>query len=376
MSLSPSQIIAASTETAVVDTVLSYLRDVGFRTTSWQDGSVQKELVRGLCKPVTAVLSTFAEVLDRLLVNPGGPNAGAWQDLRGTYWLQLPRLEAVRTVRGVVYTSAASAPSHVITVGSQFTADGVAFELLEGATLLPGTSSAVLSARALAGGTAGNVGTDAVCALVTPYAGVTAALDGDPTTEGTERETNARYQRRQDLRLSELTYSIGIRAYELWALTADASIDRVRAWANSPDPNVIKIAIEPGTLAQLANVAAYVSQRQAVNDQPESVAANPNPQTISLRPRIQVGTSSVADIEAAITAYLDSMPLGGVMVAGASNGRLLPEAITRAVLCGLSGVESVGLLLPAAPVVMGATDYIVPTFDIVPEWVSQPTGGA
>ena len=43
--------------------------------------------------------------------------------------------------------------------------------------------------------------------------------------------------------------------------------------------------------------------------------------------------------------------------------------ISLCVLCGFPGVESFSLSEPAAPVVLGGTDYIVPTYDIVPEWV-------
>jgi phage-related baseplate assembly protein len=372
VSLAPHQIIAGSTETAVADVIIGYLRDAGFRTTSWQDGSIQKTLIRSVSRPVSSVLSVFSEVLDRMLVNPSGDSAGAWQDLVGTYWYQLPRLEAVRTLREVTYTAAASAPPHVVTEGSQFTADGVAFEVFDGvpSTPLAAGASITLGARALVAGTSGNVAEDATCRAVTPYAGVTITLDGDPTTAGTDRETNVRYQTRLDLRWSEMTYSIGIRAYELWALTSDGSINRVRAWGNSPDPNSIKIAVEPGTPSQLAAVDAYVAGRMALNDDPEAVIASANPQTITARPRIRAGTTTVAQLEAAWTAYLDAMPLGGVLIAGASNGRLLREKLTQIALCTLDGVESVDLQTPAADVILGATDYIVPTYDIVPEWIS------
>lgn len=372
MTLAPSQILARLTESQVADAVLEVCREAGFRTTSWQDGGVRKTLIRGFSRSFAGASNALADTLDRLFLAPGreGEIAGLWQDLRGVYWYNLPRLKAVRCVRAATYTSAASAPAHVITVGSQFSADGRAFEVTElpdGGALAPGGSVSVV-ARALVAGTDANVASDATCRLITPYAGASVALDGDPTTEGADRETNARYQQRQDLRWAELTYSVGLRAYELWALTADASIDRVTAWTNHPNPNEILIAIEPGTPAQLANVAAYVAGRSAVNDLPSAVAANPVAQTITATPRIRAGTTTVAEIEAAITAYLDSMPLGGVRVAGAPAGRLLPEKITQVVLCQFAGVESFNLSEPAAPVVLGRSDYIIPTYNITPEW--------
>lgn len=370
MSLAPSQILSRLTETQVVDTVFEVARELGFRTTSWQDASTRKTLIRGFARNFASASNVLADTLDRVFLAPGGEGeiAGLWQDIVGTYWYQLPRLEAVRCERAVVYACAASSGPHVITTGSQFTADGQAFEVTSADTALAAGASVTLAARALTAGTAANVATTATCRLVTPYAGVTATLDGDPTQEGTAREGNARYQTRLDLRWSEMTYSVGLRAYELWALTADPSINRVAAWSNHPDPNAIYVACEPGTVAQLANVTAYFAGRMAVNDVPTAVAANPVARTITAAPRIRTGSTTVAEIEAAITEYLDSMPLGGVRVAGAPAGRLLPEVLARVVLCQFSGVDSFGLSDPAAPEILGRDDYIVPAYAITPEW--------
>jgi hypothetical protein len=97
--------------------------------------------------------------------------------------------------------------------------------------------------------------------------------------------------------------------------------------------------------------------------------ATSNAQTIAASPRIRLGTTSVADIEDAWDAYLASMPIGGVRVAGAPAGRLLREGLTKAILCGLPGVESVNLTTPSSDVVMGASEIIDPTYVITPEWV-------
>jgi uncharacterized phage protein gp47/JayE len=359
------QILAATTEQQAL---LATLQELGFTTTSWQDGSIQKTLLKAIARSYAGSATTLANVLDALLINP----SGQWQDIRGTYWFGKPRLEAVQAIRDVTFASAASAPSHSILLGSIVTtAAGVRFEVT--ATDAPGAlspgGSVTLEVRAIEAGIAGNVPSTTALSLVTPYAGVTAAFDGDPATEGTARETDARYQTRLDLRWSELTYSVGLRAYELWALEGDASVDRVVAWNNYPNENDVRVTLAAGTVGQIANVEAYIAGRSPPNDEVTVQAANVVVQQVTSSPRIRVGTTTVAEYEAAIQAYLDALPIGGTKIAGGGAGRLLREGITRTCLCGLTGVESVGLTVPAADVVLGRDDIVTATFTTTPEWI-------
>lgn len=363
--LTAKQILAGTTEQKTLDAWFAFFQEVGFNTTSWQDGSVQKTILRAAARSYAGSANTLASVLDDLIINP----KGLWQDIRGVYWYQLPRQEAVATERVVTFTSAASAPSHSITKGSIVTtAKGIRFETVEGpVSLSPGTSEPV-ACKALEVGIAGNV--VASLSLVTPYAGVTVAFTGAPTREGTARETDARYQFRLDRRFSELTYSVGLRAYELWALTADASVARVVAWNNYPNPGDIRITIAPGTTEQIANVEAYIAARTPPHDYPTVTAATERTIDITSAPRIKVGTTTVAQLETSWQVdVLDQMPIGGVRIAGAPAGRLLPESLTRWALCELLGIESVSLTDPDEPVVLARDEIVIGNFTTTPEWV-------
>lgn len=366
MGLTARQILAGTTEQKVLDDWFAVFRDLGFNTTSWQDGSVQKTILRAAARSYAGSANTLADVLDALIINP----RGQWQDIRGTYWYQLPRQEASQALRAITFTSAASASPHSITVGSIVaTARGIRYETIAGpVSLSPGTSETI-ACRAIEPGISGNVAAATPLSLVTSYAGVTAAFSGAPTYAGTERETDACYQFRQDRRFSELTYSVGLRAYELWALNADPSIERVVAWNNYPNPGDIRITIAPGTAEQIDNVEAYIAARTPPHDYPTVTAATVINVDVVSAPRIRVGTTSVAELEAAWQAYFDSMPIGGVRVAGAPAGRLLPEYLTRIALCELSGIESVSLSDPDEPLVMARDEIITGVFTTTPEWV-------
>lgn len=366
MGLTAAQILSGMTEQKVLDGWFTTFREMGFNTTSWQDGSVQKTILRAAARSYAGSANTLATVLDALLVNP----SGSWQKLKGDYWYQEPWSRARQAERVIVFTSAASAPIHSIVKGSIVTTSkGVKFETTEGPIALsPGTSESI-ECIAVESGISGNVGEATPLSLVTSYAGVTAAFDGEPTREGTADETDARYQEKLDRRFSELTMSVGLRAYELWALRADDSIERVIAWNNYPDPGDIRITIAPGTPAQIANVEAYIAGRTPPHDYPTVTAATVITVDVVSAPRIKVGTTTVLQLETAWQDYFDSMPIGGVRVAGAPAGRLLPEYLTRIALCELSGIESVSLSDPDEPLVMARDEIITGNFTTSPEWV-------
>ena len=131
----------------------------------------------------------------------------------------------------------------------------------------------------------------------------------------------------------------------------------------------MRVTIAPGDAGQIANVEAYIAGRRPPNDVPTVQAANVVTQQVTSAPRILTGTTTVAELEAAWQDYADSMPIGGVLVAGAVAGRFLPEKLTRIALCELSGIESVSLTVPSAPVVLGRDDIVSLTFTTVPEWI-------
>lgn len=359
MPLSVRQLRTPSTREQVIAVLIDYLESIGFSPSSWQEGSAARNLLEAVADTYAGATEIVAQILEQTLEAP----SGAWQDMLGALWYQLPRLEAVAAQRNAIFVAAASAPLQSISVGTWIvttTGDPVRWRVTSGTEIGP---SETVSVPVIAefGGVAGNTAR-AVKIQSPSYSGLTLTLDA-PDVPGVDREPDARYQQRLDRRFAELTYSVGLRAYELWALTAAPSLTRVRAVNDYPNVGNVTIALDPGEASEISQVELYVEPRRPPNDVVVVTDCSEIPVTIRIRARAQAGVTV-----ATVTARLDrllllEMPIGGWRVVGAVAGRLLREKITEALLCR-EGVLSVGLELPASDVVLGPTDIVVPTYDI------------
>jgi uncharacterized phage protein gp47/JayE len=363
MALSLQQLLKPTTEEQALSFLLDTLESLGFVTTSWQDGSVQRNILTAVARQYAGATTVTRTIVEGILVRP----SGLWLDLVGTFRFGIQRLAAVRTRRSVVLTSASSAPSHVIAAGSFLAVDTVRYRVIGTHALAPGNAITV-SVEAEFAGIAGNAPESAEVVVQQPaYSGVTAAFAGPPVIIGVDDESDERYFRRIELRWTELTYSVGLRAYELWALTAAPSVRRVRALNNYPTENLVRVVLDPGVASEIAQVEAYIADRHPPNDLVTVQAASVVTQPITYAPRVLAGTN-VDALNAELQTMLDEMPIGGVRIAGAPAGRLLRERIHSALLCR-QGVQSVGLTVPAADVVLGATDVVQGQYTVTPETV-------
>lgn len=356
MPLSLQQLRTVPTEAQALAFILDTLASVGFRTGSWHDGAVQRNLLTAFARNSAGAAKVVSELVTNLIDTPNG----AWLDLLGQWFYRLTRDPGMRAVRPVKFISPPSAPPTVIENGTQVRASGVVFAITGLAVpylQAPGTEH-TFEATADAVGTEGNTG---VGPRVVGKGGFRAEWDGDPSVNGADRESDARYLTRCELRFSELTYSVGLRAYEFWALTAAPTVTRARALFVDDD-NPIHIILDPGTLSERAQVAAYILNRRPPRDGTALFAADINPQVIKARPTVGPGVTA-AQIQALLQAALDSMPIGGWPIVNAPAGRLLREKLTEALLCK-GGAQSANVITPAADIVLGPTEIIGPTFDI------------
>lgn len=358
MALSVDQLERGLTEDQALAFLLDTLQSLDFDLTSWHEGSVQRNLLTAFARGVSGFGTVAQKLVRQVLVRP----EGLWLDARGNFFLQLPRLEAVRTVRTISITSAPSSPVLVVTESTRIVAGLTAFlpfELAEPIAIDPG-ETVTLEVQCVEGGIGGNTPEQP---SAEGLGGTVAAWVGAPRIPGAAREGDERYRLRQDRRLSELTYSVGLRAYELWALTASPSVRRAIAVNNYPVDNEIRIALDPGTPEQIAQVEAALIGRHPPNDVPIVGAANVVPVPIALNPRVRRGVT-----EAQIAAQLDraiwqDMPIGGWRIAQGVAGRLLREKLSEALLCK-NGAFSSGLVTPATDIVLGPTDVVSPAYSI------------
>jgi phage-related baseplate assembly protein len=364
MPLSVNQVLARTTKAKTLAFLLDTLESLGFVTGSWHDGSVQRNVLEACADLGAEYANTVANIVEATLVKPRGP----WLDLIGLYRFGIPRLEAVATIRHVRLTSAASAPPHVIAIGSYLASETIRFKVTatpEGSALNAGEDK-LFEVTAEFGGVAGNLPNNSELAVQTPaYSGVSAAFEGDLIVPGVDIESDDRYWLRCQLRFSELTYSVGLRAYEFWALTAAPSIRRVRAINDYPTDDMIRVVLDPGLSGEIAAVEAYIAGRQPPNDEPSVSAANVVQQQVTYAPRAPASLT-VATMNAEIQAYFDTMPIGGELIAGASAGRILREKITESLLCRM-GVQTVGLTVPETDVILGPTEIVEGVFTVSPE---------
>ncbi len=378
MPLTLQQLLTPTTETQALDGLLATLRELGFRTTSWQTGSIQLSLVRAVARMGSGLTVSIAAIASGGLL---GLSTGAWLDLVAA-WFGEARVLAQPTIGDVTYTNPISGSPQIIQNGSIFCdlATGQRFFTTDEPLALAPGDSIDIPCQAMIAGKAGNVALTSTLRLVTPYSGVTATFTPRPEpdtdewiiTQGTDDESDARLTRRLELRWAELTYAVGFRAYELWALEASDSVTRVRVLQNYPTENLVRVVLAnadgTATGGEVTEVTDYITaDRYAINDLPSVSAADVVSQAITLTPRIRTGTTTASEVEAAILALVNSIPIGGTRIAGAAAGRLLRDQIIAAVMA-LPGVTSVGLSVPATDVVLGGTDIIEPTFSITPEF--------
>jgi uncharacterized phage protein gp47/JayE len=359
MPLSVEQLYVGQTEEQIKAFLLDALASLGFKTTSWHEGSVQRNLIEACAKLGKLSDDAVKGILNQVLVNPRGP----WLDLRGSFFLQIDRIPAVKAQRRVSLTNGASSPPYVITTKTAIVANGLRFFPESDLGTLGSGATATVIVNAEFGGVGGNTPTTP---KVPGMGGIVAAWVDDPIVPGVDTESDDRYAMRQDRRLAELTYSVSLRAYELWALTAAPSVKRVRAINNYPVENAIRVVLDPGTGPEIALVQAALLGRNPPNDSVTVTAANAVPYAINVAPRVRAGVTATR-----IQQYLDKvilydMPIGGWVIAAGVAGRLLREKLAEVLLCQ-GGAYSAGIVSPSTDLVLGATDIIDPTYTINPE---------
>jgi uncharacterized phage protein gp47/JayE len=367
MPLSLGQLLKKSTETQLLAFLLDTLESIGFVTTSWQEGSIQRNILQAIARTYSDGTGVITTIVENTIVKP----RGLWLDLVGFYRFGILRLLAVATRRMVAFTSAASAPAHTILAGSYVsTAKKIRYRVITETALAPGTTE-LIEVEAEFAGIAGNVPSSTPLSISTPaYTGVTVAFTTDPLTQiGVDIESDDRYWTRCQLRWAELTYSVSLRAYELWALTGAPSVRRVKALNNYPTEGLIRVILDPGEPSEITDVENYISTRIPPNDYVTVSAASVVVQPITYAPRVPPTTTDVT-MNAAIQAMLDALPIGGIVIAGAVAGRMLRESITETLLCSPTmGVQSTGLTVPAGDVVLGATDVVQGAYTVNRETV-------
>jgi uncharacterized phage protein gp47/JayE len=344
--------------------LLELLTSLGFDTTGWQQGRIQKTLIT-VFSIMQSDLSEVVKALAEFGSNSLARGDALTEHSRSRF--QNEKVGAVRTRGPIKLTSTASIP-YTIQVGQLVacTDFGVKFRNLTEGTLPAGSvaapSTLTLSWEAVIAGDQGNVPTNAVRRLLTPLAGVSVANDaGTPwyTVTGADEESDQLLRRRNETKWSRLTVELVAESYENIAL--DAGAKKVKVSDQNPrgpgtidvycaaETNLLSVPEMEKIQAELAlralqTTAAWVhpwppgDMSRAAVRQPEpiplSVAA-----TLYHDPRL-AGAIIQARAHEALIEFLRKTPLGGW-----SYGPGLENVVTREdvveVLQAVEGVRTV-----------------------------------
>lgn len=380
--ISLSDLLASVTEDAATTTLIEYLDALGFAATSWQAGSYQRHLVQLGGKIIADMSNSVADITRGGFM---GLAQGAWATFTAKQIYDTDRQDGIEAVGKFVLANAAGAPTHIITAGQlQFadapTAPANTYRNTTGGTLNPG-STLTLDVEAETAGADANIPNSSTLYLWTPLVGVTVtnpaigATGTWLTTVGVDEESDARLAQRALGKWSTRTYSAGDGAYATWVLEADETVTRVKVRDNNPGgAGTVEVLCATATAgitgSQITAIENYINGvtdgvgRRPLNDDLSVASAVVANQVITLTVKVDSDYSSTVDattIEAAINAYLGSLPIGGKIIAPATTGVIVFAELVAAVMA-IEGVENVTFASPTTDVSLAYNQIATATY--------------
>src|SRR6478609_3337030 len=383
--------------------VLGILEWLGFQATSWEETSSNRILVQLVARLGSDVTYAIADIAGSM---HAGLAKDEYADDLGTYTFDLPRVQAAPALGQMLLTSSAAAPiqswlANTLLIADSDADDAHTFTVTSPGTINPGTSVPV-SVVATVPGSDSNIPPNlATMVLRTPLIGVTVSNPPQPpttppntwiTTPGTDIETtgpDGRYNARMIGRWSRLSYGNTEGAYRSWCLEAlPALMPQRLAVRNGSGEGVIRIVGataaggltgtqtgfypnpqtgtgEIGTILDYLTGAADGVGRRPINDSLQVVSANQvstpalGVAIVALSP---FSADAIARTTEALNDYIITIPVGGVVLPGATYGAVLLSELYRAVMA-LDGIVDVSFSL-SDDVLLGQDDIWTPSITV------------
>lgn len=353
------QLLTPVSQDQATESLLQYLAGQGYQATSWQDGSIQKTLVKGFAFLYSALSQVVSD-----LAAAGYPKLahGLYQDALGQFFYNLDRVPATATIGTITLTlSAAAAPaswaaSDLVVADAQ-QAPANSFRILDPGSLAPG-GSGTFSFAAESPGAAGNITPNTTLFFWTPITGLKATnpvLLGSNTwvtTPGTDEESDDRYADRMIGRWSRLTYGNTEGAYRAWALEALPALTRVTAGAAGNPGDVLIVGatalggLDAGKIATITNYISGVTDnigRRPINDvlfvQSATTVTTPA-LNLTVTCDSQFANTAVTRCVSALLSLFGSLPLGGEKISPNPLGYVFASRIYQTIM-SLQGVRNV-----------------------------------
>ncbi len=375
MALNLSQLLKKVTRQSAVDLILQELASLGFSVVKFTVGKAQRnhiEVFSELFKVASDVIPALAE--GGLL----GLSTDLWLDFLGQRFYGLTRQEATNAEHTVVLTSTAnhSWPAGGLVVATA-APDSRSFSAVIAGSISAGDTESI-TVRALIPGSKSSVGVNTIVVVVSPFAGLSVnnpaipSLGNSMTVVGVDKESDARFTRRCELRFASLTYSAPRNAYELWALEADATITRVSVGDPVGDSTVVVVcatALGGITAAQITTITNYIEDgRRPINDVVTVQSAVPITVPIVAVPTVRKGeyaTPAAAStaLSTAWDAFFAALPIGGRIVAPSISGQVLRDELIEIAMV-LSGFRRANVTTPSGDVGLSANEVAVGSYTI------------
>jgi uncharacterized phage protein gp47/JayE len=375
-----SSLLTPVTRDQALETFLGFLKELGFRTTSWQPGSLQRTFATAI-----AWLYSGATQAHRTVVRGGYIQTApeGWAELGGESWYETARVAAVSAEGNVRFVADGSVGAETWAQDELVlsdTPDGSSGNIYR--VVGPGAITALdeidVPFYAVTPGAKANISSTlsgVTMYLLTPIPGVTAKIISDPltgtwlTTAGTDLESLDRYRLRCISRWATLTYGSAQQgmAYKRWALEADPTVTDVRViqGANAAEVRVICRTLAGGiTGGQIATIGAYIQDgRRPINDVVTVESATVVSVPVVAAPVVRRGSLTQGQIQAALDAYFAVLPIGGKIIYPSSSGAVIYEDLVETMLA-LEGLFRARLSDPTADLPLGATEIAVPSYSI------------
>src|SRR5690606_5603268 len=380
--LSLQQLRTPFTRAQATAVVLEWLQQLGFVTTGWQNGRIQKTLVMllsTLAADVSEVIRAIAEFGFNDFATGDALDEFSWsrygnRKARATHTEGPMRLVSTATIPYTVE------PGQLIAA----TDSGIQFRNVDGG-VVPAGGELTLTWRAVLAGSRGNVGPHTVTRLLTPLAGVTVHNDtGNPwyTTAGQDEESDESIRRRNATKWARLTVELVAESYE--NIAREAGARKVKVHDDNPrGPGTIDIycagdsgLLGPADMAAiqqaLANTAFQTDASWPPAADSRAAAVQPTPQALGIDvtiyhdPNVSGSTITQAATDA-LEDFIARTPIGGWSYATGLQNVIVPEDIVD-ILQDIEGVETVILTSPSAPVGVGPLNLVARNDNVAP-WV-------
>jgi len=370
MPLSLSQLRTPATADQETARILDILNSLGFSTTSWQSGSVQRTIVE-MMGNVSAQFTVVVDTISRMGFNDSAEGDALTEFSNSNYDNQ--RVGALATEGDYTLTGALIGPPHAIVAGDLIVsdADGRQYQNSTGG-VVPAGGTLVVTIKALVTGTDGNVPPNGtITTLNTPLAGVTGSNDAVApattwiTTQGQDQESDSVLRLRNTTKWATQN-QIGSPAelYTNVALNADADIQRVGIDDTNPrGSGTLDVYLARATAtaqpSDIVTVQAAFDAQVCETSDAKAIAATEVAQAFTFTAYIEAAKNTPdtqAAIEEAIADFVNSLAIGGTLIGG-SGFMLFSELVTA--VSSIDGVVNVVFAAPVADVALASNEIMI-----------------